>query len=135
MCMKPMLTLCASLVCKGAPKRGRDGKEVSLKNSAASWLSEAARVFGTIFAGKHVGWEDLCTQAVEMGVSNGELPSCADASCMLANPAHVDLGDGAPSFAVWTLKHANKVVKGWWFLVRAWPISAPPPRPIGWLLL
>jgi hypothetical protein len=52
----------------------------------ASWLSEAARSMGNIFSGKDVGWEELCAEAQRVGINHGGLPSCADASCGLANP-------------------------------------------------
>ena len=86
-------------------------------NSMASWLAQAATAMGAIFKGKDVGWEHLVEACKAVSVSNGGLPSCADASCNLANPAHVDVCDAWRSYAVWTVRRNGQGVAGWWFLV------------------
>ena len=103
--------------CPGS-KRDRHGKAVDERSSMASWLALAATSFGEIFNGKGVGYEDLVAEARRVNVSNGGLPSCADASRNLANCAHVDIFDAARSYAVWMRRsRGGAQVEGWWFLV------------------
>lgn len=97
-----------------------------MQNSMGSWLAEAARCVSEIFRGRDVGWEGLVEECARIGVSNGGLPSCADASCDLANPSHIDVGDSWRSYAVWTQQRAIGHVSGWWFLVRQLPLTSLP---------
>ena len=52
-----------------------------------------------LFAGAGCGWEAFAQQRA--AARFGGLPACADASRNLANPVHLDVGDGDRSFAVW----------------------------------
>ena len=47
----------------------------------------------------------------------GGLACCGDASCNLANPPHLDVGDAARSFAVWVRQDPRAgTLEGHWFL-------------------
>mmetsp|Transcript_21344 Transcript_21344/g.56190 ORF Transcript_21344/g.56190 Transcript_21344/m.56190 type:complete len:346 (+) Transcript_21344:580-1617(+) len=81
--------------------KARDGKRSHDDwSTAASMLHMAAKSFVALFSGAGCGWEAFAQQRA--AARFGGLPACADASHNLANPVHLDVGDGDRSFAIWT---------------------------------
>ena len=68
----------------------------------------------SLLAGNDVGYEEMLKEG--RFTSYGGLPACADASCNLANPSHVDVRDAWRSYAVWVRSQPQKPIGGWWFL-------------------
>eukprot|EP00966_Prymnesium_polylepis_P322439 7378695-Prymnesium_polylepis.1 len=81
-------------ICRPAPLVV--GRHVSPRTAPVS----AARNVLPPPPGAGCGWEAFAQQRA--AARFGGLPACADASHNLANPVHLDVGDGDRSFAIWT---------------------------------